>query len=108
MAEEDVARELREDARALVESGEWAKAVALLSSLHPADLADLVLALNEDEQKTQLTKQTESITKFTLRNRSVEKGKTRLNDFFKKVLPCEHIFSTPEKFLSLISFLRTS
>ncbi|MGD9933116.1 MAG: magnesium transporter [Dehalococcoidia bacterium] len=54
MAEEDVARELREDARALVESGEWAKAVALLSALHPADLADLVLALDEDERSTLL------------------------------------------------------
>lgn len=54
MAEEDVARELREDARALVESGEWAKAVALLSALHPADLADLVLALDETERSTLL------------------------------------------------------
>lgn len=54
MAEEDVARELREDARALVESGEWAKAVALLSAVHPADLSDLVLALEEGDRRALL------------------------------------------------------
>ena len=54
MAEEVVARELRDDARALVESGDWAKAVALVSSLHPADLADLVLEFDEDQRRTLL------------------------------------------------------
>jgi magnesium transporter len=51
MAEEDVARELRDDARALVEAGEWGKAVALVASLHPADLADLVLSLSEEHRR---------------------------------------------------------
>jgi magnesium transporter len=54
MPEETVARELRDDARTLVETGEWAKAVALVSSLHPADLADLVLGLDEEQRTTLL------------------------------------------------------
>jgi magnesium transporter len=54
MSEEVVARELRDDARTLIESGEWGKAVALVASLHPADLADLVLALPEDGRKSLL------------------------------------------------------
>jgi magnesium transporter len=49
---EDVAaREVLEDARALAATGEWAKLVALVTSLHPADLAELVLDLNESERR---------------------------------------------------------
>lgn len=50
MAEEDAARELLDDARELAEAGEWAKLVALVTSLHPADLAELVLRLEPDER----------------------------------------------------------
>jgi magnesium transporter len=49
---EDVAaREVLDDARALAASGEWAKLVALVTSLHPADLAELVLDLSEDDRR---------------------------------------------------------
>jgi len=49
---EDVAaREVLDDARALAAAGEWAKLVALVTSLHPADLAELVLDLDEDERR---------------------------------------------------------
>jgi magnesium transporter len=51
MADEDVVRGLLDDAHALIAAGEWAKSVALLSSLHPADLADLVLSLEADERQ---------------------------------------------------------
>jgi len=48
---EDVAaREVLDDARQLAESGEWAKLVALVTSLHPADLAELVLDLPEHQR----------------------------------------------------------
>jgi len=45
------AREVLDDARALAVAGEWAKLVALVTSLHPADLADLVLDLEETERR---------------------------------------------------------
>jgi magnesium transporter len=49
---EDVAaREVLDDARTLAAAGEWAKLVALVTSLHPADLAELVLALPEDRRQ---------------------------------------------------------
>jgi magnesium transporter len=48
--EDDAAREVLEDARALAATGEWAKLVALVTSLHPADLAELVLDLNESDR----------------------------------------------------------
>ncbi|MBK6661836.1 MAG: magnesium transporter [Thermoflexaceae bacterium] len=51
MAEDTVTRDLQDDARSLIEGGEWSKAVALVSSLHPADLADLVLSLEEDGRR---------------------------------------------------------
>jgi magnesium transporter len=54
MAEDDAAREVLEDARRLAEAGEWAKLVALVAGLHPADLAELVLDLNEEQRKTLL------------------------------------------------------
>lgn len=48
---EDIApREVLDDARSLAASGEWAKLVALVTSLHPADLAELVLDLDEEER----------------------------------------------------------
>ncbi|GIW13649.1 MAG: magnesium transporter MgtE [Tepidiforma sp.] len=50
MAEDLAVRELFDDARALAASGEWAKLVALVTSLHPADLAELVLELPEEER----------------------------------------------------------
>jgi magnesium transporter len=53
MADEEVVQGLVDDARALISSGEWAKVVALVTSLHPADLADLVLSL-EAEPRQQL------------------------------------------------------
>ncbi len=51
MPEDVAAREVLDDARALAASGEWAKLVALVTSLHPADLAELVLDLDEDERR---------------------------------------------------------
>ncbi|MFN0093526.1 MAG: magnesium transporter [Dehalococcoidia bacterium] len=51
MAEEDVVQGLTDDARALVENREWAKAIALLTALHPADLADIVLSLDDQGQR---------------------------------------------------------
>jgi magnesium transporter len=48
---EDVAaRELLEDARSLASAGEWQKLLALVTALHPADLAELVLGLPERER----------------------------------------------------------
>ncbi len=54
MAEDQLPRDLLEDVRPLIESGEWAKVVALVTSLHPADLADLVLLLGADDRVTLL------------------------------------------------------
>ncbi|MGE3073594.1 MAG: magnesium transporter [Dehalococcoidia bacterium] len=51
MPEDVAAREVLDDARALAASGEWAKLVALVTSLHPADLAELVLDLDENERR---------------------------------------------------------
>ncbi|MEJ5221783.1 MAG: magnesium transporter [Tepidiforma sp.] len=50
MADDVAVRELFDDARALAASGEWAKLVALVTSLHPADLAELVLELPQEER----------------------------------------------------------
>lgn len=46
MAEETAARELLDDARALIETDEWNKLIVLITSLHPADLLELVLLLD--------------------------------------------------------------
>ena len=54
MAEDLAARDVLDDARALANSGEWSKLVALVTSLHPADLAELVLLFDEDERITLL------------------------------------------------------
>jgi len=51
MSDEVTALELVDDARQLIEAGEWQKAVALTASLHPIDLAELVLRLDEDERR---------------------------------------------------------
>lgn len=51
MADEVLARALREDVRALLREEEWAKVVALVASLHPADLGGFVLSLPEDERR---------------------------------------------------------
>jgi magnesium transporter len=50
VADDMAVREFFDGARALAASGEWAKLVALVTSLHPADLADLVLDLPEEER----------------------------------------------------------
>ena len=54
MADDQLPRDLLEDVRPLIDSGEWAKVVALVTSLHAADLADLVLLLNPDDRVTLL------------------------------------------------------
>ena len=54
MAEDVAARDVLDDARALANGGEWSKLVALVTSLHPADLAELVLLFDEDERVTLL------------------------------------------------------
>jgi len=53
--EDTAAREVLEDARSLAHAGEWAKLVALVTSLHPADLAELVLDLPESERRALLS-----------------------------------------------------
>jgi magnesium transporter len=54
MADDLLARDLLEDARALIVAREWGKVVALVTSLHPADLIDLVLSLEEDDRRVLL------------------------------------------------------
>lgn len=56
MAEDVAARDVLEDARALASTGEWSKLVALVTSLHPADLAELVLLFDEDRRTVLLDK----------------------------------------------------
>ncbi len=51
MAEENVVQGLADDARVLVANREWALALAALTALHPADLADLVLELDDEGQR---------------------------------------------------------
>ncbi len=55
MPEDAAAREVLEDARSLAHAGEWAKLVSLVTSLHPADLAELVLDLGEHERRELLS-----------------------------------------------------
>lgn len=50
MADDSAARDVLDDSRELISSGEWGKLVALVTSLHPADLAEFVLLLEEDER----------------------------------------------------------
>ncbi len=50
MPEDVAAREIIDDARSLAATGEWQKLVALVTSLHPADLAELVFELPERER----------------------------------------------------------
>ncbi|MCK9519612.1 MAG: magnesium transporter [Dehalococcoidia bacterium] len=54
MADEVLARDLLHDARTLIAEREWAKVVVLVASLHPADLIDLVLSLDEDDRRALL------------------------------------------------------
>lgn len=56
MVDDGTARDLLSDARSLFEGGEWGKLVALVASLHPADLVELVLRLDEDERRILLDK----------------------------------------------------
>lgn len=56
MAEESTLRDLLADARSLLDGGEWAKLVALVASLHPADLVELVLKFEESERRVLLDK----------------------------------------------------
>lgn len=55
MPEDVAAREVLDDARSLAAAGEWAKLVALVTSLHPADLAELVLSVSEAERRELLS-----------------------------------------------------
>ncbi len=48
---DDAAREVLDDARDLIASSEWGKLVALVTSLHPADLADLARELEKEERR---------------------------------------------------------
>jgi magnesium transporter len=50
MAEEVAARDVLDDARALAATGQWSKLIALVTSLHPADLAELVLLFDEEQR----------------------------------------------------------
>ncbi|MGK2964824.1 MAG: magnesium transporter [Tepidiformaceae bacterium] len=54
MAETASARDLLDTVRELLNSGERSKLLALVSSLHPADIADLVLDLDQDDRPSVL------------------------------------------------------
>jgi magnesium transporter len=45
------ARDLLDDARLLIEGEEWSKLLVLTGALHPADMAELVLLLDEDQRR---------------------------------------------------------
>lgn len=45
------ARDLFDDARLLIEGEEWSKLLVLTGALHPADMAELVLLLDEGERR---------------------------------------------------------
>lgn len=45
------ARDLFDDVRLLIEGEEWSKLLVLTGALHPADMAELVLLLDEDERR---------------------------------------------------------
>ncbi|GAB4329535.1 MAG: magnesium transporter [Dehalococcoidia bacterium] len=51
MAEEIVVRDLVDQATELAEAGEWSKLTALVASLHPADLAELLFLLEEEHRR---------------------------------------------------------
>ena len=50
MADESAA-ELLADAKSLIRAGDWGKVVAFLAALHPADLVDLALDLEEEDRR---------------------------------------------------------
>lgn len=54
MADDGFSRDLLEDARELIAEREWAKVTALVASLHPADLVDLVLSIEEEDRRALL------------------------------------------------------
>lgn len=56
MADDDATSKVLEDARKLIAAGEWGKFVSLLTALHPADLADLVLRLDEVQRREVLNR----------------------------------------------------
>jgi magnesium transporter len=51
MAEDLNPRDLLEDTRELIASREWSKLVVVVTALHPADLSDLVMLLDEEERR---------------------------------------------------------
>ncbi len=51
MADESNARELLEDVRTLIEAEAWPRLAAEASAIHPADLIDIVLELQGEEQR---------------------------------------------------------
>jgi len=52
MPDGNTARDLLEDTRALLADGEWTKLVAVVASLHPADLTELALLLDETDRRS--------------------------------------------------------
>ena len=66
MNEERLTDDLLAQLRELAETGEWAKSVALLTSLHPADLADVALDLDDDERRNLLHHLPTDVTAQTL------------------------------------------
>ena len=51
MDEERATDDLRAQLRELAATGEWAKAIAILAAIHPADLAEVALVLDDEERR---------------------------------------------------------
>ncbi|MSQ29535.1 MAG: magnesium transporter [Dehalococcoidia bacterium] len=51
MPEEPSARDLIDEARGHIAGGDWPRTIAVVAQLHPADLADLVLQVDDDERR---------------------------------------------------------
>ncbi len=66
MNEERTSEGLLAQLRDLAESGEWSKSIALLTALHPADLAEIVLDLDVDERRSLLHRLPIDVTAQTL------------------------------------------
>lgn len=56
MADDELVRDLLVDANELLQAGEWSKLVALVVALHPADLVELILKLEEADRRAILDK----------------------------------------------------
>ena len=54
MNEERATEDLLAQLRGLTETGEWSKSVALLTALHPADLAEVTLGLRRGRRRQPL------------------------------------------------------